>query len=203
MVTTPLEYYNKLNLVLNENPPAYAILPSAENIYNIDLNTRVVNAPEFLGIERDHKSETIYFIVDRYSDYIDLATTSCTITYVNARKESRVYNVPFYDIYTYASEGKMLIPWCLDATVAAAAGNVSFAIQFYKIGERINPDGISEKVLTYNLNTLPAMSQIKEGMEISKLDSSYLLTASQAQILQKQIDEIEVLQDVYWTVLTD
>lgn len=202
MVTTPLEYYSKLNLVLNENPPTYALLPSAENVYNIDLNTRVVNPPEFLGITKDHKSETIYFIVDRYSDYVDLATTSCSITYVNAKNQSRVYNVPFYDIYTYAQEGKMLIPWCLDATVAAAAGSVSFAIQFYKVGEIINSNGVAEKVLTFNLNTLPAMSKVLEGMEISKLDSSYLLTASQAQVLQKQIDEIEALQDVYWTILT-
>lgn len=203
MVTTPIEYYNKLNLVLNENPPVYALLPTAENVYNIDLNTRVVNAPEFLGISRDHKSETIYFIVDRYSDYVDLSTTCCTVTYTNAKKQSRVYNVPFYDIYTYAKEGKMLVPWCLDATVTAAAGPVSFALQFYKVGEVINSSGVSEKVLTYNLNTLPAISTVKEGMEISQLNSNFLLTASQAQILQDQIDKIEALQDVYWTILTD
>lgn len=202
MVTTALEYYSKLNLVLNENPPTYAILPSAENIYNIDLNTRVVDAPTFLGIEKDHKSETIYFIVDRYSDYIDLATTSCLIQYVNAKKESRVYMVPFYDIYTYAQEGKMLIPWCLDATVAAYAGPVEFSIQFYKIGEIINSNGIAEKILTYSLNTLPASSKVLEGMEIKQLDSKYLLTADQFKILQEQIDKINIMQDINWTILT-
>lgn len=202
MVTTALEYYSKLNLVLNENPPTYAILPSAENIYNIDLNTRVVDAPTFLGIEKDHKSETIYFIVDRYSDYIDLATTSCLIQYVNAKKESRVYMVPFYDIYTYAQEGKMLIPWCLDATVAAYAGPVEFSIQFYKVGEIINSNGIAEKILTYSLNTLPASSKVLEGMEIKQLDSKYLLTADQFKILQEQIDKINIMQDINWTILT-
>lgn len=204
MVTTALEYYSKLNLVLNENPPMYARLPSAENIYNIDLNTRVIDAPEFLGIEKDHKSETIYFIVDRYSDYVDLATTSCMITYTNVNaKVSRVYSVPFYDIYTFAKEGKMLIPWCLDANVASTAGPVTFAIQFYKIGTIINDSGIAEKVFTYNLNTLPATSKVLEGMEIDKMDSSYLLNASQFQVLQEQIDDINALQDVYWTILTD
>ena len=202
MVTTALEYYSKLNLVLNENPPTYAILPSAENIYNIDLNTRVVDAPTFLGIEKDHKSETIYFIVDRYSDYIDLATTSCLIQYVNAKKESRVYMVPFYDIYTYAQEGKMLIPWCLDATVAAYAGPVEFSIQFYKVGEIIDSNGIAEKILTYSLNTLPASSKVLEGMEIKQLDSKYLLTADQFKILQEQIDKINIMQDINWTILT-
>ena len=73
MVTTPLEYYSNLNLVLNENPPIYALLPNAEKIYNIDLNTRIIDAPEFLGVNKDHKAETIYFIVDRYNDYMDLS----------------------------------------------------------------------------------------------------------------------------------
>ena len=203
MVTSALEYYSKLNLVLNENPPAYAILPTAENIYNIDLNSREIDAPPFLGVEKDHKSETIYFIVDRYADYIDLATTSCMIIYTNVNaKESRIYNVPFYDIYTYAKEGKMLIPWCLDAAVAAAAGPVQFAIQFYKIGEAINSLGIAEKVLSFNLNTLPATSKVLEGMEVDRLDSDYLLNATQAQDLQKQIDNLVAMQDVYWTILS-
>ena len=70
MVTTALEYYSKLNLVLNENPPMYARLPSAENIYNIDLNTRSVEAPDTLSIETDHKSKVIYFAVDRFADYM-------------------------------------------------------------------------------------------------------------------------------------
>lgn len=138
MITTPLEYYSKLNLILNENPPLHALLPKAENIYNIDLNTRTIDAPKFLGVNRDHKSETIYFIVDRYADYMDLSQTCCMITYINAaspQREARHYCVPFYDIYTYAREDKMLIPWNLDATVLAFAGTVEFSISFYKISE--------------------------------------------------------------------
>lgn len=203
MITTAQEYYSKLHLVLNENPPTYAMLPSAENIYNIDVNTREVDAPQFLSVEKDHKSETIYFIVDRYIDYVDLANTCCIISYINAKKESRVYMVPFYDIYTYAKEKKMLIPWCLDASVAAAAGVVQFQFQFYRIGETVNEDGIAEKVFTYSLNTLPATSKVLEGMEIKELDSDYLLSAGQFEILQDRIDKIEDFRDVYWTILTE
>lgn len=203
MITTAQDYYSKLHLVLNENPPTYAMLPSAENIYNIDVNERTVDAPEFLSVEKDHKSETIYFIVDRYIDYIDLANTCCLISYINARNESRVYMVPFYDIYTYAKERKMLIPWCLDASVAAAAGTVQFSFQFYRIGEVVNEDGIAEKVFTYSLNTLPATSKVLKGMEVDELDSDYLLSAGQFEILQDRIDKIEDLRDVYWTVLTE
>jgi hypothetical protein len=87
--------------------------------------------------------------------------------------------VPFYDIYTYAKEGKMLLPWNLDANVLESKGPVQFAIRFYKIGTFINDNGATEKVLVYNLNTLPATSVVKEGMEVSKFENtSYLLTAT-------------------------
>ena len=128
MVTTADEYFGKLHLTLNENPPAYARLPSAENIYNIDAKTRVVDAPEFLGVERDHKSEVIYFVIDRKVDYMDLSQTCCVINYVNdVTNMARSYIVPFYDIYTLATEGKMLVPWNLDATaLGVSAGQYSF-----------------------------------------------------------------------------
>ena len=76
---------------------------------------------------------------------MDLATTCCLITYTNAKNQSRVYSVPFYDIYTYARDRKMLIPWCLDATVAAAAGLVHFSISFYKVGTIVDSNGFLKK----------------------------------------------------------
>ena len=101
MITTYEEYNSSLHLVNNANPPIYAMLPSAENIYNIDASTREVDAPKFLSVEKDHKSETVYFIVDRFVDYMDLATTCCAITYTNVNAGiSRINHVPFYDIYT-------------------------------------------------------------------------------------------------------
>jgi hypothetical protein len=42
MITTAEEYFANLNLIYNINPPAYALLPSAENIYDIDINTRTI-----------------------------------------------------------------------------------------------------------------------------------------------------------------
>ena len=82
---------------------------------------------------------------------MDLIDTSCVITYLNANGECKIYIVPFYDIYTFAKEGKMLIPWCLDANVASTAGPVTFAIQFYKIGTIINDSGIFARKLMLKL----------------------------------------------------
>lgn len=111
---------------------------------------------------------------------MDLATTSCIITYINAVGKSRFYIVPFYDIYSYASENKMIIPWCLDANVTEGSGEVLFALQFFKVGEILNPENNSmEKVLTYNLKTLPAMSRVLTTIDIEEkdLDEKYLLNA--------------------------
>jgi hypothetical protein len=74
----------------------------------------------------------------------------------------------------------MLLPWCLDATVAVKKGKVEFSIQFYKVGEMPDEEnGGTKKVLTYSLNTLPATSEVLSGMEVKKLDSSYMLNATQ------------------------
>jgi hypothetical protein len=45
MVTTPEEYFANLAIVQNMNPPSYALLPAAEHIYNIDLDTRMIETP--------------------------------------------------------------------------------------------------------------------------------------------------------------
>lgn len=128
MITTAEQYNANLHLIHNSNPPIYAALPNADNIYNIDLEERTVNAPEILGVELDHVAETLYFIVDRNAGYVDLATTSCLITYTNALGKTRFYIVPFYDIYTYKDVDKMVFPWCLDANVLEAPGMVEFSI---------------------------------------------------------------------------
>ena len=50
-----------------------------ETIYDINLDTRIIDSPKFIGVEKDHAAETIYFKVDRYYDYMDLANTICII----------------------------------------------------------------------------------------------------------------------------
>lgn len=193
MVTTAQDYFSNLVRALHDGPPAYALLPSPDNIYNIDISSRTIEAPKFVGVTRDHKAESIYFIVDRYADYMDLATTSCLIHYINANGDSRIYHVPFYDIYKYARENKMIFPWVIDAQVAAVAGPIQFSVQFYKIGEMIDDKGIANKVISYSLNTLPAKSEVKQSLEVDKdgQDSDYLLSADQFSQIEAEIDRID------------
>ena len=99
MITTPKEYYDLLYRIQDENKPSLAVLlPNDEKIYEIDMNSRKIEAPKYLSVELDHRAETIYFKVGRYYDNIDLANMTCVVQYINAKGEGRVYPVPFYDV---------------------------------------------------------------------------------------------------------
>ena len=130
MITTPKEYYSYLHRLQTENPPRLAVLlPSEEKIYQIDLNTRTIETPQFLSVEQDHQSETVYFEVNRYFDHFDLSKTTCLIQYVNAANESRIYHVPFFDVETKSPESKMLFPWCIEGEATKKAGPIKYAIK--------------------------------------------------------------------------
>lgn len=207
MVTTAQEYFANLDLLQNVNQPAYALLPSAENIYYIDVDSRTIDAPQFLSIEKDHRSETIYFAIDRYVDYMDLSQTCCVIQFNNANSKegTRFYPVPFYDIYKLAHLNKIVFPWCLDANVTNTAGKVEFSIRFFKTGEIYNDKNEAVKILTYNLNTLTASSQVLHGFKEQQITSTdeYYLKQSQYDDLIERIAQINYLQKLRWTILDD
>ena len=208
MVTTAERYNAYLHIIQNANPPTYAALPTANNIYNIDIKTREISAPLFLAVEKDNISETIYFIVDRYADYMDLSTTNCVITYTNALGITRVYIVPFYDIYSYASENKMIIPWNLDAGVAEAAGTVEFALQFFKVVEQFNYEKQEkEKIISYSLNTQVAQSKVLSGIQIQDIGETYKLSPTEFEQVSSRIAAVEeIFKNDYWpswTIITE
>lgn len=45
MITTAEQYNSYLHVIDNANPPVYAALPTADNIYNIDIKTREIDPP--------------------------------------------------------------------------------------------------------------------------------------------------------------
>ena len=168
-------------------------------------NTAQVNGnyyTVFACADRAYKSGEIG-IVDRFVDYMDLATTCCVITYTNvAANISRIYHVPFYDIYTYATEQKMLLPWCLDANVAKTPGTIEFFIQFFKTGEEIDlKNNVKNIVLQYNLNTCTAKSKVLSGMTMKSMEEDYILNANQFEILSEAINNVAQYRQTYWTII--
>lgn len=201
MIVTAEQYKQHLFELQSNHAPILALLPTAEKIYDIDLDTRKIISPEYLSVARDHQSETIYFKIDRYFDYMDLATTTCIVRYKNAAGQARIYTVPFYDTVTFAADDKMIFPWCIDGEATAVAGPVQYSICFYKIaGTELN-----ELRYTYNLNTLPAESKVMYGLDVESIDTDgkYDIEESAFLSLTQEVENLKAAlaqqhKHIYW-----
>lgn len=187
----------------NNKPILSVILPSDEKTFDVDLDSREISVPTFLSVSKDHRAETIYFLVDRYYDYKDLSQTSCIIEFINAAGEGGYYVVPFYDITSYPRyfdeddiehEAKMLIPWCIEGNATKGSGAVQFAIRFYQL------DDVNKKFI-YNLRTKVATAQVLTGMDESILDA-HLDTDLMSNLLEQINYKLDVTENtIYWTDL--
>ncbi len=171
------------------------MIPSTEDIYEIDLNKREITTPEYLSVRTDHVAEVLYFRCDRYFDYMDLAETNIIIQYENANGDKGIYPVPFVDVATYSLENKMLIPWCVDGNVTAGAGKVKFSIRFYKIDK----DGT---FISYMLTTLPAISEVYDTQDYSEDAEKWVIEPNNFEYLLGRINEIRDHVDLEWIILT-
>ena len=126
-----------------KNTQIAELLPSEDQIFDIDLNERTVNIPQFLSVRYDHNAEIIYFRCARYLDNMDLVNTTCVIEYINAEGKPGLYWVPYYDVSRYQQEEGdpeteipvVLIPWAIGQDVTKENGIVQFSFQFFKLSE--------------------------------------------------------------------
>ena len=184
MITPLQEYYNLLYLIQDENPPELAVLlPGNEEPLRIDLDTRKINAPEYLSVATDHRAETVFFSVNRYFDNVDLSTMSCIIQFINAAGESGIYVVPFYDISR--GDDNMLIPWVIEGAVTAKAGSVVYSVQFFRVSE-------SSSKYSYNLNTLAATSKVLEGNKFDKIAAANAIEKGMGKTLEELRDDQKI-----------
>ena len=155
------EYLKLLFNIQSNNPPSLAILaPGYEPLFEVDLNTRTINAPQILSVEQDHRAETVFFKTNRYYDGIDLVSLNCIIQYVNANGKGSVYVVPYFDADTYHQTNEILFPWVIDQHVTEAAGIIKYSIRFFKLDS-------AGHGLIYNLNTLPTTGEVQEGISMN------------------------------------
>lgn len=206
MKTTAAEYNQYSYLLDGVSPPSIVVmLPTDETIYNIDLNSRTIEAPEFLSVATDHYAETIYFKVDRFFDNMDLTKTIGVIQYVNENAKNEMgqpaggfaYLIPYYDVEYFRASGedKILIPWCINGPATAAAGPITFSFRFYLMSD----DGAT---YLYNLNTQPATSKILHGMHImTKENENFAWSDEQIDELIARINQIEKKSTLYWKIV--
>ena len=214
MITTSQEYLQNLHILQDENFPKLVAsdIPSSEAKLIIDLNTRTVSAPEFLSVQKDHNAETLYFMVDRYYDNVDLATMSCIVQYENASRDKTnngyIYAVPQYFLIAPEGEQKLIFPWVIEGPATAYSGVVTFAVQFYRIrGEYHEDEAQSTLEYEYLLNTLTAKSKVLEGMDVLETSKNYTYDGNTVADIYQQIKDIrDAYKDdnvLYWIKLGD
>lgn len=199
MMTERPEYLDLLYKIQDENKPSLAILlPGNEKIYNVDMASRKIEAPEYLSVETDHRSEVIYFRTGRYFDSIDLTNTICVVQYINANNEGRVYVVPYYDVDTLSETNEIIIPWEIDGEATKAAGDVKYSLRFYVLDSNK-----VDKKLVYNLSTVAATSKVLHGIQINPKELE-MTDKEYAQTLFEEMAayaSVVANKDVTWIVL--
>lgn len=146
-------------------PQLVHFLPEDGQIYNIDLETRTINIPQFLSVQYDHNAEIIYFKCPRYFENMDLATCVCVIEYYNADREPGLFWVPYYNVDVNEDEDipYMLIPWSIGGLATASSGMVTFTVRFYQLDSY-------RKTFLFNMSLQPAQGEVLHGIDLSEED---------------------------------
>lgn len=169
------------------------VVPSNKQLYNIDLVSREVEAPEVLSIQSEHYAETVYFLVDRYYDSMDLAQTNCVIQYT-INDQAYIYTVPFCDVTTF--ENKIIIPWSVSISATKESGTVRFIIRFYLMEE-------DTAEFAYSLSTLPAQSKVLKSLPQEDFEEEAAYAADELSILLDSINKQVDNATLYWVEADD
>ena len=141
--------------------PIYAMLPSDEEPFMIDANARTITIPasfnKCASVVGDDMCEIATFVVDRYYDYVDLATTNICIQWATKNGAEGMSHVTLID--TESIPGKIRFGWPLTSHITSEAGTVTFAVRFF-----LKDDN---QEIKYVLNTLKASIVIREGLQVS------------------------------------
>lgn len=181
-----------------------------EEIFYIDLNTRVINVPEKfkseLAIKGDHKAETIWFALNRYFDGHDLLphgkdvdkTTEGVWAVQVQNAAGKAYLLPV-DEYVIPQEGgkyplkgnktvshikfdedEFLLGWAIPRDVTEVAGNVSLSLRYFKF----NTDDTD---LIYNIGTKPITMRVADTMYFTENTESITPKKSTLETLVAEI----------------
>lgn len=143
--------------------PVYAMIPTDEEPFIIDSNARTITIPasfnKCASVTGDDMCEIATFTVDRFYDYIDLATTNICVQWTTKSKKEGISHITLIDTDTIP--GKIRFGWPLTKEMTEESGSLTFAIRFFLKNEE---DGTFE----YVLNTLPTAIIVREGLQIDE-----------------------------------
>ena len=140
-------------LVLTD--PVFTMIPSDEEPFVIDANARTISIPaafnKCAGVVGDDMCEIVTFTVDRYFDYVDLATAQICVQWSTTEGEG-ISHIGLRDLETVP--GKIRFGWPLTKEMTKKAGPVTFAVRFFM------KDADTDKFV-YLLNTLSTTIAIR------------------------------------------
>lgn len=197
MIVSPEEYNGLLSSIEDPNTLIqYIPIPTDERIYNIDLNSRLLEGPDFLGSKDEHNAEIIWFCADRFFDDIDLFNSSCFIEYENAKKEVFYFASTIVVNEQITGPNKILVPWVVSNHVTRAPGVVKYSIRFAALTQ--NTSNAQLKQYRFVLNTRPTQSKVLDTLNFVHTDDETYL-----ELTTKFSDRLMQLEDEYRTLSQD
>lgn len=149
--------------------PIFAMIPSDEEPFIINANARTIAIPasftKCAGVAGDNMCEIAVFEVERYFDYVDLATTNICIQWSTKSGKEGISHITLVD--TDTTPGKIRFGWPLTEALTSEPGALTFAVKFFI---KTIDEAEQKEVLSYVLNTLPAVLTIREGLKIKDVE---------------------------------
>lgn len=160
------EYFGIIETLTNCIDTNYQILPLVardgqwvkdEVPFIIDADTRAIQVPNnnyTYAVSGDDLAETIYFVIDRYFDNVDLTTKNIAVlSQINNQKI--LTPITLKDITSLPD--KIIFGWPISKILTAnTSGTLEFSVRFYTL------DGTT---IDYSLNTVPARLNIKPTLD--------------------------------------
>lgn len=158
-ISTLNEYFHYLPIIVAANKSnlgKFLMIPLEEEAVEVDANNRSLKVPSVYAkcaaLEGDHIAETISFTIDRYYDYMDLATTEIYVQW----KTKTTEGAEKIELIDLSSTGKIKFGWPLTSEITAVPGPVEFSVRFFRRGEGEN--------LAYSFNTIANTITVKPAL---------------------------------------
>ena len=167
-ITSLNEYFSYIKNLASINP-IYTVLPLDEGTFDVDLNTREISVPDHfakngISVQGDEVAEVVYFKVNRFFDAQDLAHEDIKI-YIQWKCAKQDENgtliegvsVPWVvDLET--EPNYILFGWPISSKITAEAGEIQFAVRFFKFKDR---------KIVYSLSTLTQKVKVQPSLDFN------------------------------------
>ena len=182
-ITTLEEYFSWLK-VLSKFDKKFTRLPIDEECFEINANTRAINIPASfkkngVAIQGDDLAEIVYFKIDRYFDYMDLANTVIFIQWETPRDASGniIKSVsPAYIKDIESEPGKLIFGWALSDAITGTAGTLKFSVRFFQWkNDETEGEENASKEIVYSFSTLTASVTIHPSINFNPETDEYKL----------------------------